>query len=122
MAYALPSVSFDLVETRVSGDDACLYVPSGDIQKFCDAVELLLDDDEYRLALARRARHRVSTVLDWRPQAEAYVSVFDRLVPRVEVPATAQPAELTYVDLDVDSEFRRFVLARGPVRDHAMGA
>ncbi len=31
MAYALPSVSFDLVETRVSGRDACLYTPSGDV-------------------------------------------------------------------------------------------
>jgi glycosyltransferase involved in cell wall biosynthesis len=121
MAYALPSVSFDLVETRVSAADTCLYVPSGDIQQFCDAIELLLDDDQYRLTLARRARERVSSELDWRPQAEAYVSVFDRLVPQVDVPVAAQPAELRYVDLDVDSEFRQFVLARGPARDHAMG-
>ena len=123
MAYALPSVSFDLAETRVSAEDACLYVPSGDIQKFCDAVELLLDDPEARLELARRARARVSEVLDWKPQSEAYVSVFDRLFPKVEVPAAdEEPAELTYVDLDAEQEFRRFVLARGPVRDHALGA
>ena len=123
MAYALPSVSFDLTETRVSAADACLYVPSGDIQKFCDALELLLDDPEARLDLAQRARARVSEVLDWKPQSEAYVSVFDRLLPKVEVPAAdAEPAELTYVDLDAENEFRRFVLARGPVRDHALGA
>ncbi len=123
MAYALPSVSFDLVETRVSGADACLYVPSGDVQKFCDTVEQLLDDPEARLDLAQRARARVSQVLDWKPQSEAYVSVFDRLVPKVEVPAAdAEPAELSFVDLDAEGEFRRFVLARGPIRDHALGA
>ena len=31
MAYALPSVAFDLLETRVSGGDSVLYVPSGDL-------------------------------------------------------------------------------------------
>ena len=31
MAYGLPAVSFDLTETRVSGGDTLLYVPSGDI-------------------------------------------------------------------------------------------
>jgi glycosyltransferase involved in cell wall biosynthesis len=123
MAYALPSVSFDLVETRVSGADACVYVPSGDVSKFCDAIELLLDDPEYRFTMARKARARVSSVLDWKPQSEAYVSVFDRLVRPDAVPAPAA-AELSYVDLDREAEFRRFVLARGPlpVTDHALGA
>ena len=31
MAYGLPAVAFDLVETRVSGGECLLYVPSGDI-------------------------------------------------------------------------------------------
>ena len=98
-------------------------MPSGDVQTFCDALELLLDDPEARFDLARRARARVSQVLDWKPQSEAYVSVFDRLLPKVEVPAAdADPAAVTYVDLEAESEFRRFVLARGPVRDHALGA
>jgi glycosyltransferase involved in cell wall biosynthesis len=122
MAYALPSVSFDLVETRVSGGDACLYVPSGDIERFCDAVELLLDDPELRLTLAARARERVSAVLDWKPQSEAYVSVFDRLLPERETAPRVAPVEQRYVDLELESEFRRFVLSRGPVRDHALGA
>ena len=97
--------------------------PRGTSRSSADAIELLLDDPEARLDLARRARARVSQVLDWKPQSEAYVSVFDRLFPKIEVPAAdAAPAELTYVDLDEESEFRRFVLARGPVRDHALGA
>jgi len=121
MAYALPSVSFDLVETRVSGQDACLYVPSGDVQAFADAVERLLDDSELRYRMARTARSRVSSELDWRPQAAAYLSVFARFRPDVEVPAGGD-AEPEFVDLDSDGEFRRFVLSRGPLRDHALGA
>ena len=52
---------------------------SGDVAAFADAVERLLDDPELRLAMARRARARVAQELDWRPQAEAYVGVFDEL-------------------------------------------
>jgi glycosyltransferase involved in cell wall biosynthesis len=51
MAYALPSVSFDLVETRVSGRDSVLYVRSGDEVAFADAVERLLDDPELRVEM-----------------------------------------------------------------------
>lgn len=114
MAYALPSVSFDLVETRVSGEDACLYVPSGDTGAFTDAVERILDDPELRIALARRARRRVSQVLDWKPQAEAYVSVYDRIFLRPRTVEDSLP-RASYVDLESTEAFRRFVLGRGPV-------
>ncbi|GAA4710863.1 glycosyltransferase family 4 protein [Nocardioides conyzicola] len=115
MAYALPSVSFDLLETQVSGGDSCLYVPSGDVAAFCDAVERLLDDPELRVDLARRARRRVSLALDWKPQSTAYVGVYDELLrsdPRATVDV---PPELRYVDLSQDGELRSFVLSRGPV-------
>lgn len=119
MAYALPSVSFDLHETRVSGGDSCLYVPSGDVSAFADAIERLLDDDELRIDLARRARRRVSLALDWKPQAAAYVGVYDRLLGGS---ASQQPATTPaprYVDLADEDEVRSFVLGRGPV--HAVG-
>jgi glycosyltransferase involved in cell wall biosynthesis len=72
MAYALPSVSVDLVETRVSADDAGVLVPSGDIPAFADAIEALLDDPRRRAELGLAARRRVTEFLDWRPQAQAY--------------------------------------------------
>lgn len=121
MAYALPSVSFDLVETRVSGQDACLYVASGDVAAFTDAVERLLDDTELRYQMARLARTRVSSELDWRPQSAAYVGVFDALVGHHEASPVGSD-EPAYVELERDEEFRRFVLSRGPLRDHALGA
>ncbi|WP_122816538.1 glycosyltransferase family 4 protein [Nocardioides pantholopis] len=128
MAYALPSVAFDLMETRVSGEDSCLYVPSGDVGALADAVAALLDDPELRCTMARRARRRVSGVLDWRPQAVAYVGVFDRLTGTeadrdagLSAPTglpglagLAGQAGLDYVDVDDDEELRRFVLDRGP--------
>jgi glycosyltransferase involved in cell wall biosynthesis len=126
MAYALPSVAFDLVETRVSGGDSVIYVDSGDRDGFADAVERLLDNPELRLAIARRARARVAQELDWRPQAEAYVGVYDDLTGRRTVDgsrstfgdADAGPGfdsrGRPYVDLTDDAEFDRFILHRGP--------
>ncbi|MEI5672932.1 MULTISPECIES: glycosyltransferase family 4 protein [unclassified Nocardioides] len=126
MAYALPSVAFDLVETRVSGAETCLYVESGDLTGFADAVERLLDDPGLRCRLARAARTRASEVLDWRPQAAAYVGVYDRLTGRDRQDVPREAVAASYVDVESDEELRRFVLARGPVaparHDHALGA
>jgi glycosyltransferase involved in cell wall biosynthesis len=71
ISYALPSASFDLVETRVSGGNSVLYVTSGDVGAFADALERLLDDPDLRISMACRARERVTAELDWRRQATA---------------------------------------------------
>lgn len=119
MSYALPSVSFDLVETRVSGGDTVLYVPSGDIVQFADAVEKLASDPALRSELGRSARHRVATELDWRPQSKAYVSVFDDVTgwasetatPQAEVPSMDGLGR-RYVDLNDEIEFDRYLIER----------
>jgi glycosyltransferase involved in cell wall biosynthesis len=124
MAYALPSVSFDLVETRVSGGDSCFYVPSGDVSAFADAVEQLLDDPPLRLDMARYARERVCRHLDWRAQADAYVGVYDGLfgIPtriRLPHPRVGDGSGRSYVDVDSDEAFEEFLVARGPSRPGA---
>jgi glycosyltransferase involved in cell wall biosynthesis len=129
MAYALPSVSFDLVETRVSGGDSVLYVPSGDEAAFADAVERLLDDPELRVEMGLRARSRVVEELDWRPQAQRYVTVFETLTggPSL-VPALRFTNEgrdelesdhggRSHVDLTDPIELRRFIQERSS-REH----
>ncbi|MFC7621370.1 glycosyltransferase family 4 protein [Microlunatus sp. GCM10028923] len=122
MAYALPSVAFDLVETRVSGGDSVRYVESGDRQAFADQILVLLDDPELRTDLGVRARRRVSAALDWRPQASAYVGVYDRLTGASRPPGGAREGRhpdpafdeqgRRYVDLTDDAELRRFVRER----------
>lgn len=82
MAYCLPSVSFDLHETRVSAGDTALFVEPGNIHAFADAVEMLLDDGELRTQMGLAARRRVVAHLDWRTQAPHYVNVFNRLTNR----------------------------------------
>ena len=132
MAYALPSVAFDLVETRVSGGDTVLYVPSGDTKAFADQVERLLDDEDLRCEMGRAARRRVTEELDWKQQAISYRSVFARLTGWSEEDAfTAVLAEVEtisealtdpecdhrgrpYVDLD-DAALDVFLRGRGAV-------
>ena len=124
MAYALPSVSFDLIETRVSGSDSVLYAESGDVQGFTDAVESLLDDEALRVEMGLRARRRVVTELDWRPQSERYVRVFDELsgssnepsqLPAQsddDAPVGADPLGRKYVDVSNGAELASFIVAR----------
>ena len=105
----------------MSGGDSLLYVPSGDIAAFADAVEKLIDDPALRIRLGASGRDRVASQLDWRPQAEAYVSVFDG-VSGFSRPGPAVPGSRTagatdaqgrrYVDLDDRDEFDRYLLER----------
>jgi glycosyltransferase involved in cell wall biosynthesis len=122
MAYGVPAVSFDLIETRVSAGDTGVFVRSGDVAGFADAVEALLDDPERRVELGLAARRRVASELDWKPQAEAYVGVYDELLrnrpdsarlaawPHVPRPSRADGRDL--VDLDDEQELRRFLRER----------
>lgn len=123
MAFALPSVSFDLVETRVSAGEAGVLVPPGDLNAFATAIERLLDDPAERVRLGLAARRRVEAELDWKPQAQAYVGVFDELLDnpldehrRATWPfsarPTSRPTTSRFVDLDDESELERFIAAR----------
>lgn len=119
MAYALPSVSFDLTETRVSGGDAVLYVTPGDVSAFADSVSRLLDEPEMRVSMGLQARNRVVKELDWRPQSEKYVGVYDELAGRTSAAEEHRDEHVAedargrkYVDLDDPHELRRFILER----------
>jgi glycosyltransferase involved in cell wall biosynthesis len=79
LAFALPVVAYRLTETVVSGGQCVEYVEPGDEAGFADALVKLLDDPDRRAELGARGRDRAVRELDWRPQAQAYVSVFDGL-------------------------------------------
>ncbi|SDI65394.1 Glycosyltransferase involved in cell wall bisynthesis [Actinokineospora alba] len=80
MAYALPVVAYRLTETVVSGGDCAVYIEPGDSDGLADAVVALADDPERRAELGTAGRRRAEQVLDWRPQALAYIGVYDDLL------------------------------------------
>jgi glycosyltransferase involved in cell wall biosynthesis len=82
LAFGLPVVAFDLVETRVSAQDAAVYVESDRVDAYAEAVLDLLADDVRRKQMGTCGRQRVEDVLAWHHQAPAYVGVFDRLIGR----------------------------------------
>jgi len=90
MAYALPSVSFDLVETRVSGGDSVVYVPSGDVLGFADAVGEQRDLLVESVPTDRDARGR-----RYVPADDLERFVIDRAWPAYALPAqrTGRKAE-----------------------------
>ena len=115
MAFGLPTVTFDLIETRESLGGTGVLVPSGDIAAFADAVEDLLDDEDRRVEMGLAARLRAVDLMDWRAQAQTYVSVFDGLLehePR-EDSWPHQPRAVAgrpdLVDVQDEDEFRRFL-------------
>lgn len=82
MAFGLPVVAFDLLETRVSAQGAGVYAEPNDAVAFAHTLVELLDDRERRLAMGRAARARVEQVLAWRHQGRVYVRTYERLLQR----------------------------------------
>ncbi|MGZ0146860.1 glycosyltransferase family 4 protein [Kribbella sp. WER1] len=83
MAFELPVVAFDLVETKVSAADAAVYVEPNDVAQYGEAIVALLDDEVRRRRMAKLGRERVERVLAWRHQQKAYLEVYDRLTGHV---------------------------------------
>jgi glycosyltransferase involved in cell wall biosynthesis len=79
MAFELPVVAFDLKETRVSAEDAAVYVQPNDTDAYADAITELLADPDRRAAMGRAGRQRVEQVLAWGHQAPRYVNVYEGL-------------------------------------------
>lgn len=82
MAFELPVVAFDLIETRVSADDAAAYATPNDVAEYADTILELLADEVRRKQMGAYGRKRVEDVLAWRNQIPAYVGVYDRLLGR----------------------------------------
>lgn len=109
MTYALTAVAFDLKETRVTGGDALLYVPSGDIVAMADEVERLIADPALRGRLSLLARERVVEWFDWSMQSRIYGDVFDELVRGAPTEREATGAASAAIDDGVDEWGRKYV-------------
>ena len=82
-ATAYPVVAFDLVETKVSAEDAAVYVEPNDVEKYGEAIVDLLEDEVRRRRMAKFGRTRVEQVLAWKHQQKAYLGVYDQLTGHV---------------------------------------
>jgi glycosyltransferase involved in cell wall biosynthesis len=79
MAFELPVVAFDLLETRVSVADAGVYVTPNIVREYAEAIVELMDDEAKRAELGKLGRERVEQELAWSHQRRAYLDVYDRL-------------------------------------------
>ncbi|MEM7338502.1 MAG: glycosyltransferase family 4 protein [Actinomycetota bacterium] len=78
MAMGLPVVSFDLIESRVSADDAAIYVPEHSAAAFGDAMLELLDDPARRATMAESGQRRITGPLSWANSAKQLSAAYDR--------------------------------------------
>ena len=90
MAFGLPVVAFDLVETRVSAAEAGLYATPNDVDELASLLVELIDDPVRREEMGKAGRTRVERELAWCHQAARYTKVYESLVAHngAVVPAT----------------------------------
>lgn len=82
MAFELPVVAYDLVETRVSAAGAAVYAEPNRVDVYAAAILDLLGDEVRRKEMGEAGRRRVEDLLAWRHQIPPYVDVYDRLTGR----------------------------------------
>ncbi len=96
MALAKPIVQFDLVEGRVSAQDASLYANKNDPLDMARKIVALLDDPEQRRRMGEFGRNRVINELEWQYEAPKLLAAYDALfVGRASTPPAIAPGAKT---------------------------
>jgi glycosyltransferase involved in cell wall biosynthesis len=85
MAMSRPIVSFDLVETRVSAQDAAVYAPPNDVLCFAKEIDALLRDSARRSLMGQAGRCRVEQELSWDASRRVLVDFYRELLHRDEL-------------------------------------
>lgn len=80
MAMGRPIVSFDLVEARVSADEAAVYVPANDELAFAQAIDELLRDPIRRKEMGDLGLARVTGQLSWDFSRRELVRFYQQIV------------------------------------------
>src|SRR5262245_14540609 len=82
MALSRPIVSYDLVEARVSAEDAALYATANDVDDFARCLDVLLDSPELREQMGHAGRHRLETELSWSRSEQQLLAAYERALTR----------------------------------------
>jgi len=80
MAAGKPIVSFDLLETRFSAQDAALYVRGNDEREFAVQLARLMDDPALRAEMGRYGENRVLTELAWQYSIPSLLDAYKRCI------------------------------------------
>jgi glycosyltransferase involved in cell wall biosynthesis len=81
MAMGKPVVAFDLAETRFSAQDAALYATPNLVEDFANKIEVLLNDEEFRLKLGAIGRKRIEEELSWDHSKKNLILAYKMLFP-----------------------------------------
>jgi glycosyltransferase involved in cell wall biosynthesis len=79
MSFELPVVAFDLLETRISAQEAAAYAEPNLVEHYADTILDLLENETRRRDMGAAGRRRIEDTLSWRHQVPQYVGVYDRL-------------------------------------------
>jgi glycosyltransferase involved in cell wall biosynthesis len=80
MALELPTVAFELKQTRLTAGDAAVYARPNDAADFARLIAELSDLPEQRIRMGRIGRSKIEECLAWRHQERVYVEMYERLL------------------------------------------
>ena len=81
-ALGVPSVSYDLSETRQLLGAAGQYADDATPEGLARAALTLIDDDKLRIARGRAAKALADEKFDWNRERAKYLAAYERLAPR----------------------------------------
>ena len=79
MSAARPIVSFDLVETRASAQEAALYAKPNDLVDMAEKILGLLTDENKRLEMGAIGRQRIETESAWEHQIGQLIQAYKQV-------------------------------------------
>jgi glycosyltransferase involved in cell wall biosynthesis len=79
MALGKPIVQYDLIEGRVSAEDASLYAERNDPDDLARKLVALLDDEHTRKRMGQIGLERVKTTLAWEHEAPRLLAAYEAL-------------------------------------------
>lgn len=79
MALGKPIVQFDLLEGRVSAQEASLYAKRNDPVDLARKIAILLDDEPLRQRMGHAGRERIRNALAWEHEAPRLLAAYDEL-------------------------------------------
>lgn len=98
MAMGKPIVQFDLVEGRVSAQDASLYAKKNDPIDMARKIVELLDDPDRRKRMGEFGRQRVVNELEWQYEIPKLLAAYGKIFAPGNVSSATELIKQTDVD------------------------